>query len=181
MTAARVPALLAGVVAGAFLLAACGVPTSGVVPAGEPATGLPAQVQVYFLIGDRLVAVPRRAPGGSDVATAVRLLFAGPTDAEAQQLGTELPLLNEPPTIAVAGDELHVTLPQGAGHTGLLGQQQLACTVARTSFGDRVVEKPAVPPFSTAAPHVERTFRIRLDGPGWEVDLGPRACPLSGS
>lgn len=180
MTAARIPALLAGLVAGVCWLTACGVPTSGVVAAGEPATGLPPEIEVYFLAGDRLVAVPRQAPGGPDVVTAVQLLFAGPVEAEAGQVRTELPRLKQPPAIAVDGDRLHVSLPQGSGSPTMLAQEQLACTVARTSFGARLAPTAGETPGIAVPPRLKRVFDIRFEGPGWEVDLGPGACPLSG-
>jgi len=108
-----VPALLA--------LASCDIPTTGVVEAGEPASGIRPITPVYFVYDDALVAVPRTTAYPGDAGEAVGLLLQGPTPAEAgKRLTTEIrerreipaspapstaepewqPALGEPPTDA---------------------------------------------------------------------------------
>ncbi|OPG06368.1 hypothetical protein B1R27_17860 [Streptomyces sp. GKU 895] len=70
-----VPALLA--------LASCDIPTTGVVEAGAPASGVRPITPVYFLHDDALVAVPRTTAWPGDAGDAVRLLLRGPTPGEA--------------------------------------------------------------------------------------------------
>lgn len=56
------PALL--LLAGVLLLGACGIPTTGVVGSGEPATGIRSTTTLYFTGEDGLVAVPAGSPSG---------------------------------------------------------------------------------------------------------------------
>ncbi|SNX56610.1 hypothetical protein SAMN06272735_1063 [Streptomyces sp. TLI_55] len=79
-----VPALLA--------LASCDIPTTGVVEAGEPASGIRPITPVYFVYDDALVAVPRTTAWPGNAGDAVRLLLRGPTPGEAgKRLATEIP------------------------------------------------------------------------------------------
>ncbi|MFJ5265246.1 hypothetical protein ACIQAC_32750 [Streptomyces sp. NPDC088387] len=63
-------------------LASCGIPPTGVVEAGGPASGIVPVTPVYFVRGDTLVAVPRPTGSPGDVAAAVDLLLLGPTPNE---------------------------------------------------------------------------------------------------
>ncbi|MCX4704405.1 hypothetical protein [Streptomyces sp. NBC_01373] len=63
-------------------LASCGIPTTGVVQAGGPASGVVPTIRVYFVADDTLVAVPRRTVAPVDVESAVEVLLEGPTEAE---------------------------------------------------------------------------------------------------
>ncbi|GHH85642.1 hypothetical protein GCM10018793_54450 [Streptomyces sulfonofaciens] len=186
MRGTRIAALLTGAAA-ALMMTACGVPPSSVVEAGEPATGMPAGVEVYFLAGGRLVAVPRRAPGTPDLATAVRLLFAGPTGAESSRLTTALPLLPRPPLVKDGGDTVVVRLPARTDPLGTRGQQQLMCTVvhAPDPYWDRrgALAPPAggrkpVPPVTSPPGGAARALIVRVIGTDWEVDLGSGSCPF---
>jgi hypothetical protein len=112
-------------------LAACGVPPSSVIQAGEPAVGMPPAVSVYFLAGDSLLAVPRPGPSSAGLTTALRLLFEGPPAATGiTRLTTELPPLPGPPTYTVKGTTVVVHLPADVDRLTRLATEQLVCTVA---------------------------------------------------
>ncbi|MFF6983827.1 hypothetical protein ACFZAV_40625 [Streptomyces sp. NPDC008343] len=139
------PALLAALLP----LSACGIPQTGVVEAGEPATGVlePAPsvaprdtetpgaaagpVTVYFVADGSLVAVRRSVLGSSGPWTAVTMVFAGP-DAEERRRGlaTELPAISAPPTVHTDGATVTVGLPEQAAELSDTAVDQLACTAA---------------------------------------------------
>jgi hypothetical protein len=82
-------------------LTSCGIPSTGVVEAGGPASGVEPTIRVYFVSGGALVAVPRRTVAPVDVESAVQVLLQGPNDAErAKRMTTLLPLLAVSPTFA---------------------------------------------------------------------------------
>ncbi|MFH8441637.1 hypothetical protein ACH4D3_10470 [Streptomyces sp. NPDC018026] len=130
-------------------LSACGIPETGVVEAGEPATGVldpgvtsePSEsvpeavplvkVPLYFVEDGSLVAVVRTAAGSTDLGGTVLMLFKGP-DAEERGRGltTELPPAAEAPTIRTDGTGVTVQLPRSAGILSDTAVDQLACTVA---------------------------------------------------
>ncbi|MEU5086137.1 hypothetical protein [Streptomyces sp. NPDC021356] len=185
----RVPrAAAAAAVAGALLTAAgCGVPTSGVIDAGAPAVGVPAQVTVYFVADGVLRPAPRQMPAGAadPVGAAVRLLLAGPNPGEARQLTTSLPALPGPVGVTVEQDVVSVRFPAGVGRPGTLAMEQLTCTAARAlrRSGDReglaVPTYAATPPApegaSTATP--EPHISVRATGYGWATARSDAVCP----
>ncbi|MBQ0886431.1 hypothetical protein KBZ94_16075 [Streptomyces sp. RM72] len=130
-------------------LSACGIPGTGVVEAGEPATGVldpgvtsaPSEsvpeavplvkVPLYFVEDGSLVAVDRTVPGSTDLGSTVLMLFKGPDDQErGNGLTTELPPAAEAPTIRTDGTGVSVRLPRSAGSLSDTAVDQLACTVA---------------------------------------------------
>ncbi|ANS68802.1 hypothetical protein SLINC_6578 [Streptomyces lincolnensis] len=81
------------VVPALFALVSCGIPETGVVEAGGPASGVVPTVRVFFVADGALVSVPRRTPAPIEVESALEILLQGPTDAErAKGLTTRLPL-----------------------------------------------------------------------------------------
>jgi hypothetical protein len=103
------PALL--LLAGALLLCACGIPTTGVVGSGEPATGIRSTTTLYFTGKGGLVAVPRRIPQRPGVAAAIRLLFRGPTSSEQSRgMGSLLQKLKKDPTVRADGAKVSIKL-----------------------------------------------------------------------
>ncbi|MEU6851652.1 hypothetical protein ABZ901_17215 [Actinacidiphila alni] len=184
--------LMAGAV-----LTACGVPTSGVIQAGEPAIGMRPGVSVYFVSDGELRAVPRTAPADAGLRTALRILFDGPAASGTTTLGTELPRLSGAPKVAVHGATVVVSLPPGVARLTPLATGQIACTVAanplqeRPSAADPVPTRPggqapAVPPASDgpASPHVPATqdpvsvvAEVRVTGDGWSVSRTTDDCP----
>lgn len=124
------PALL---LASALLLGACGIPTTGVVGSGEPATGIRSTVTLYFPGKGGLIAVPRRTPRRPGVEAAVRLLFQGPTSSE-QRAGmvSMLPSLENDPTVRADGAKVSIEL-------GFDDRADFA-TAAKTLRGDALAQ-----------------------------------------
>ncbi|MCL7430039.1 hypothetical protein [Streptomyces sp. YS415] len=78
-------------------LTSCGIPTTGVVEAGGPASGVPPMIRVYYVVDGTLAAVPRRTTAPVDVAKALETLLMGPTDLErGKRITTRLPLPSGP-------------------------------------------------------------------------------------
>jgi hypothetical protein len=134
-------------------LCACGIPATGVVEAGEPASGVldpggtatpspaesPAEsaavplatVPLYFVADGTLVAVSRTVPGATDLGSTVLMLLKGPDGRERERgLTTELPASAAAPTVRTDGAVVVVQLPRGAGSLSGTAVDQLACTVA---------------------------------------------------
>lgn len=147
--------------ASAAVLTACGVPPSSVIQAGEPAVGMNPGVTVYFLAEDTLRAVPRTAPAGSGVVTALRLLFAGPATTDPATLTTELPRLPGPLAVGVDGTDgttVVVQLPAGVSRLTPSAMDQLVCTVAANpSVLPRTFPPTGAEPLPTAAPPLPST------------------------
>jgi hypothetical protein len=141
-----VPALLTGLAA-ALLVAGCGVPPSGVIEAGDPATGITPALDIYFLSGGSLVPVPRQIPPGADVGTAVRLLFDGPFPPENGKLRTELPRLKIAPAVYVESDgTVLIRLSEDVPPFTETAMEQLVCT-ADAAPSPSAGGPPAVPTF----------------------------------
>ncbi|MFG3389948.1 hypothetical protein [Streptomyces rochei] len=130
-------------------LASCGIPETGVVEAGEPATGVldragtpvptasapeavpAAAVPLYFVADGALVPVVREVTGTADLGGAVLMLFKGPDGDERERgLTTELPPAAGAPTVRADGAAVVVQLPKGTGSLSETAVDQLACTVA---------------------------------------------------
>ncbi|WSQ12554.1 hypothetical protein OG604_34940 [Streptomyces sp. NBC_01231] len=83
------------------VLTSCGIPATGVVEAGGPASGVVPTIRVYFVTDGTLVAVRRQTVAPVDVESAVRLLLQGPSaDEEVKRMTTLLPLPGALPTFA---------------------------------------------------------------------------------
>ena len=113
-------------------LTSCGIPTTGVVEAGGPASGVAPTLQVYFVADGALRGVDRSIAGPVDPESAVRVLLKGPTRAErAAGLYTVLPpeasLMSR---VTVTSREGRVTIRLSAvpGDSGDLAAAQLICT-----------------------------------------------------
>ncbi|MEU8626555.1 hypothetical protein [Streptomyces sp. NPDC048669] len=141
------PALLA---AAALLLCACGIPTTGVVEAGESATGIRPAATVYFLKNRALTAVPRKVGRRAEIEGAVAAVFKGPDSAERRAgLTSGLPALVNDPTVRTEGARVRIELdfdtsPQLSAALKLLSVtpslNQLVCTAA----GARQAEDPDI-------------------------------------
>lgn len=135
---------LAAAAGAVVLLAGCGVPTTGVIDVGVPASGLPtvpaagSRAVLYFLDGGRLRPVRQEVGDRQDpVATAVELLLAGPAAAGRPDLSTHLLRFAAPSgsvAVRTQGRTVTVRLPSGIPAPDALGLRQLACTAA-TAFG----------------------------------------------
>lgn len=145
------PALL---VTAAFLLSACGIPTTGVVEAGESATGIRPAATVYFLKNRALTGVPRKVGRRTEVEGAVAAAFNGPDSAERRAgLTSGLPALVNDPTVRTEGARVRIELdfatrPQLSAALKQLSMSlslsQLVCTAA----GARQAEDPDIGPVS---------------------------------
>ncbi|MEU4659388.1 hypothetical protein AB0G32_36590 [Streptomyces sp. NPDC023723] len=129
-------------------LTACGIPATGVIEAGAPASGVrglvspapsatrapdtaTAAVPLYFVQDGALTAVARALAVPAEPASAVALLFQGPDRAErAQGLESELPRGGAVPALRIDGVTVTVGLPARAGTLSDTAVAQLACTAA---------------------------------------------------
>ncbi|MEU6192573.1 hypothetical protein [Streptomyces sp. NPDC047061] len=106
------------------VLASCGIPTTGVVQAGGPASGVVPTAGLYFVRDGALFAVRRETDAPGDVESTLRQLLLGPTDAERSKgLTTRLPLPtgmpSAVPTVPVAGGAA-IAVPEAPGGAGLV-------------------------------------------------------------
>ncbi|MFI6340322.1 hypothetical protein [Streptomyces sp. NPDC050535] len=152
----------------ALSLSSCGIPETGVVEAGEPATGIrPAQV-LYFVSEGGPLAVRRQVPGPVGIETAVEMLFQGPDVVERRSgMITELPALTGVATVRTDGPRVSVELPWGTGPLTELAITQLTCTVA-----DARVSSNLVPGTDTASTEVTVTVPD-----AWQAEGSSKACP----
>lgn len=117
--------------AAALLLSSCGIPSTGVVEAGEAATGIRPAYVLYFVRQDTLLGVRSQVPGIFDIGTAVELLFRGPDAILGRKgLTTELPRLTSPVTVRANGARVSVELPRGTRPLTRTALAQLTCTIA---------------------------------------------------
>lgn len=167
---------------GLTALTGCGVPTSDVIEAGAPASGMPgpspttdvpepATVPLFFLTDGELTAYPRPATDAADLTSVVRLLLEGPNDKEAAlSATTDLPRLSGAPTVTVTdGHTIRVTLPDTPTPVSREALLQLTCTV-----------RYAAAPF----PHpsgADRTPRLQLTGTSWTMTSPTTSCPAKPS
>ncbi|MFI8291877.1 hypothetical protein ACIGBL_22335 [Streptomyces sp. NPDC085614] len=111
-------------------IAGCGVRPTGVVDAGEPASGLRTGLRIYFATDSGLRGVPRLVEL-KELNSAVKLLTAGPNASE--QSSGLVNLVEPPGTYDAVGDGDRVTLTMpGAlltAHNRLL-TGQLVCSLA---------------------------------------------------
>ncbi|WP_405740171.1 hypothetical protein OG885_38825 [Streptomyces sp. NBC_00028] len=171
-------------------LASCDIPTTGVVEAGGPASGIAPVTPVYFVHDGTLVAVPRTTAMPGNAGDAVRLLLRGPTPGEqGKRLTTAIrvrpalpspsdaptervtpspgePLWQTPtdgPTAEVRGDRITLRLPPGTGPLSGMAARQLICTAA----GAHRVTAPSTAPVTVAV----------TDGSGRRAGGTDEGCP----
>lgn len=147
---------------GLAALTSCSIPTSDVVEAGAPATGLAPVAPLYFLSKGQLVAVPT-----SETATtpeeAVRILLRGPEQILRERgLTTALPPV-KPESVQSHGATVSIRLPSVAKRAPRLGLDQLVCTAAAAQV--------------LAAPDVTSVMVV-ISAPGaWQYTGHSTACP----
>ncbi|MFK8907157.1 hypothetical protein [Streptomyces sp. YS-3] len=143
-------------------LAGCGVQPSGVVGAGEPASGLTRGMRLYFASDSGLRGVPLLDRQVNDLNTVVKLLAVGPPPAEQRDGLTSLVQLGGY-TVTGAGARVTVRLDGPYALSGRdQGTGQLVCTLARAQS----VLDP-----NTRADDVQVTLR-----PDGGAALGPYRC-----
>ncbi|WUD77347.1 hypothetical protein OG937_39405 [Streptomyces sp. NBC_00510] len=191
MKGARVAALTAGLAA-VLTLAGCGVPPSDVIEAGAPASGMfsaapepvvATPVSLYFLLNGDPTPVGRKLADPSDVAAAVRLLFAGPAGGEADKVTTELPHLAVAPEVTVGKTGLvSVRLPEGIPPLSHPAMLQLACTVSHVGGASATLPSvsggggaPASPSVAVRGSLAYKGVDVR--GDGWTMTQSADACP----
>ncbi|MFI1704166.1 hypothetical protein ACWDDN_30540 [Streptomyces griseoruber] len=70
------------IVGAALALSGCGIPSTGVVEAGGPASGITATTPLYFVQDGALVAIRRAVPEAGDAAAAIEEMLQGPDVVE---------------------------------------------------------------------------------------------------
>ncbi|MFH9135198.1 GerMN domain-containing protein [Streptomyces sp. NPDC017524] len=145
------------------VLVGCGVQPTGVIEAGEPATGLTRGMRLYYASDTGLRAVPVLDRDISSLDAVMKLLAQGPTAAERREGLTTL--LHAPSGYSVTGDGSRVTVELAGSYWAEAREQvtgQLVCTLA--SF-------QSVREAGVRADDVEVTIR-----PGEGPVLGPLRC-----
>jgi hypothetical protein len=118
-----------------FVLSSCGIPATGVVEAGGPASGIVPVTPVYFVRDGALVAFTRPTAEPGDPDAALELLLRGPLPEEVLRgVSTQVPVPQKAAmrtlSVSVHGGALSVELPTGMGRLSGLATQQLICTAA---------------------------------------------------
>jgi hypothetical protein len=115
----------------AGLLTGCGIPTTGVVEAGEPAAGVHQDVTLYFVRADdgALATVHRPADAEVDAAAAVGMLFKGAGTFAEKMLGLTTDLPPAAATVRTHGGTVTVDLPAPASQVTRTAVDQVVCTV----------------------------------------------------
>ncbi|MGA5824128.1 hypothetical protein ACPC54_40560 [Kitasatospora sp. NPDC094028] len=151
--------------AAVLLLSGCGIPTTGVIQSGDPATGIQPKALIFFVADGRVVPAVRELTNPVDVRTAVQLLLAGP-DMRDRQFGLTTALTRIPaPTISASGAEVRLQLAAGTGPLSPLATRQLVCTAAAA----RQTEDP-----DTATTGVT----VVVSGPDGRPAQGSSQCPI---
>ncbi|MFJ4200902.1 hypothetical protein ACIP2Y_14915 [Streptomyces sviceus] len=167
-------------------LTSCGIPATGVVQAGGPASGTLPQTPVYFVEKNgALAAVPRTTELPGDPEAALRLLMAGPLEGEGRLGGlfTEVPGLptaaalptdtaaapgepsSDAPTVTVDGNAMTIRLPPGMETLSDTGVRQLICTAAAA--------------YRLTRPSLQAVTAEVTDGAGRLVRGSDEGCPRS--
>ena len=189
MRGSRTAALLSGLTAvAAVALTACGVPPSGVIEAGAPASGMvshsatppstPTTISLFFLRDGELTSYPHRIDDAGDLEAVVRLLFEASAANEAATATTELPRLTDVPRVAIDGGILSVRLPGETAPLSRRAMLQLTCTVnhAASLAPTADAEADGDTARRSAAPSSLHVF-----GDGWAMTQSDHECPVAPS
>lgn len=129
-------AALLGVLLGALLVGGCGVRPTGVIDAGEPASGLTKGLRLYYVSeAGRLEGVSRPDTEIRELAAVIKLLMA-PTEAE-RRTGLSTLVMFETYEVTGGGDRVTLHVPgvvfeeSSVENRNLTGQ--LVCSLARAS------------------------------------------------
>ncbi|MGW3679351.1 hypothetical protein [Streptomyces prasinus] len=178
MRGSRTAALLSGLTAvAAVALTACGVPPSGVIEAGAPASGMfspsaappstPTTVSLFFLRDGELMPHPYQIDDAGDLEAVVHLLFEASAANEVPAATTELPRLTDAPRVAIAGDGiLSVQLPGETAPLSRRAMLQLTCTVNHAEAD------------GGTAPRSALSLSLHVLGDGWTMTESDHACPV---
>lgn len=114
------------------LAAGCGVRPTGVLDGGAPASGIPEGMRIYFASDQGLRGVSRPDREITDLGAAVKLVMAGPNDAELAAGLTDLTAITGEFSASATEGRVTVRLPR-TPVTGVAGMAagQLVCTLSR--------------------------------------------------
>ncbi|WP_406466936.1 hypothetical protein OH738_04125 [Streptomyces hirsutus] len=177
MRGSRTAALLSGLTAvAAVALTACGVPPSGVIETGAPASGMfspsptppstPATISLFFLRDGELMPYPHRIDDAGDLEAVVHLLFEASAANETATATTELPRLTDAPRVVVADGILFVQLPGKTAPLSRRAMLQLTCTVNHAEAD------------GGTAPRSAMSLSLHVLGDGWTMTESDHACPV---
>ncbi|MGJ5893050.1 hypothetical protein ACSCBZ_14010 [Streptomyces niveiscabiei] len=154
-------------------LSSCGIPATGVVEAGGPASGIAPVTAVYYIRDDALSAVLRPTERPGDTDDALSLLLTGPPPGEGfttqvRALPTAAPaapgdLFGESPgsfAVTEDGGSLTVRLPDGMRELTDLAIDQVVCTVAAA----RRISTPRLSVVTVQLVEREQQLARRTDG-----------------
>lgn len=122
--------------AAALLLSGCDIPATGVVQAGDPATGVRPTAVLYFIADDQLVPVYREVTQPIHVDMAVELLIGGPDQLDRRRGLTTAFTRMSTPTISADGARVSVQLSPYTDPLVPIAARQLICTVAEARLSD---------------------------------------------
>ncbi|OXM43533.1 GerMN domain-containing protein [Amycolatopsis alba] len=114
------------------LVACCGVRPTEVLDGGAPASGIPEGMRIYFASDKGLRGVSRPDKEITDLAAAVKLVIAGPNEAELAAGLTDLTAVTGEFSASAAEGQVTVRLPR-TPVTGVAGMAagQLVCSLSR--------------------------------------------------
>ncbi|WET81373.1 hypothetical protein P3102_09220 [Amycolatopsis sp. QT-25] len=114
------------------LAAGCGVRPTDVLDGGAPASGVPEGMRIYFASDQGLRGVSRPDREITDLSAAVKLVIAGPNEAELAAGLTDLTAVTGEFSATSLGGQVTVRLPR-TPVTGVAGMAagQLVCTLSR--------------------------------------------------
>ncbi|MFE7313145.1 hypothetical protein ACFU7T_08550 [Streptomyces sp. NPDC057555] len=128
----RTPRLRAAVALLLAAVAGCGIRPTEVVDAGEPIAGLTKGMRIYFASDTGLRGVSRPGLQVRNLDFALKLLFAGPNEAEQKSGLTNLVLLNGPYHAFATGNRVTLDAPDTyLSADDRLRNGQLVCSLAR--------------------------------------------------
>ncbi|MGW7362776.1 GerMN domain-containing protein [Streptomyces sp. NPDC054841] len=145
------------------VLAGCGVQPTGVVDAGEPATGLTKGLRLYYARDARLQGVPRPDTPVTNLDSVIKLLSTEPTPAEQERGLSNLVRVTGAYEATGSGDRITLRIPGTdlAGERNRLAVGQLVCSLARAQG---VLHEEVRPD----------DVQVTIDGVG--APLGPYQC-----
>ncbi|KNB53780.1 hypothetical protein [Streptomyces caatingaensis] len=132
------------------LLAGCGIERTEVIDFGLPATGVKRpgdpgyRARLYFaVVNGAVFGLPRPADGPVDAEQAVRLMLAGPNDAErARGFFSEVMMKPGPSgagvSVTVSRGQVAIRLPFDVGQLTRPARTQLVCTAAHNEVPGNV-------------------------------------------
>ncbi|WP_055629357.1 hypothetical protein [Streptomyces hirsutus] len=191
MRGSRTAALLSGLTAvAAVALTACGVPPSGVIETGAPASGMfspsatppstPATISLFFLRDGELTPYPRRIDDAGDLEAVVLLLFEASAANGAATATTELPRLTDAPRVTIADDgTISVRLPGETAPLSRRAMLQLTCTVNHAaSLVPTAVPRADAEADGDTARRSAAPSSLHVFGDGWAMTQSDHACPV---